>query len=132
MPSSGGSSQPRDRTQASRIAGRFFTIWDTREAHEYWSGQPIPSPGDLPDAGIELRYPALQADSLPAELPGKQSGYTHNWLTLLYPWNEHNTVNQLYSKFKKKRKYNSIAPKRFISLGITKYWSPPSVLTVSQ
>ena len=33
-----GSSWPRDRTQASRIASRFFTIWATREAQEYWSG----------------------------------------------------------------------------------------------
>ena len=34
---------------------------------EYWSGLPFPSPGDLPDRGIEPRSPALQADSLPAE-----------------------------------------------------------------
>ena len=34
MPSSRGSSQPRDWTQVSRIAGRFFTIWATREAHK--------------------------------------------------------------------------------------------------
>ena len=27
---------------------------------EYWSGQPFPSPGDLPNPGIELRSPALQ------------------------------------------------------------------------
>ena len=33
--------------------------------------QPFPSPGDLPNPGIEPRSPALQADSLPAELPGK-------------------------------------------------------------
>ena len=39
---------------------------------EYWSGLPLPSPGDLPDPGIEPRSPALQADSLPSELPGKQ------------------------------------------------------------
>ena len=32
MPSSRRSSQPRDRTQVSHIAGRFFTIWATREA----------------------------------------------------------------------------------------------------
>jgi len=38
MPSSRGSSQPRDWTQVSHIAGRFFTIWATREAQEYWSG----------------------------------------------------------------------------------------------
>ena len=34
---------------------------------EYWSGLPFPSPGDLPDAGIEPRSPALQVDSLPSE-----------------------------------------------------------------
>ena len=33
MPSSRESSQPRDQTQVSRIAGRFFTIWATREAY---------------------------------------------------------------------------------------------------
>ena len=33
-----GSSQPKDRTQVSCIASRFFTSWDTREAQEYWSG----------------------------------------------------------------------------------------------
>ena len=35
---------------------------------EYWSGQPFPSPGNLPDPGIEMGSPALQADSLPTEL----------------------------------------------------------------
>ena len=34
MPSSRGSSQPRDWTQVSRIAGRFFTLWATREARD--------------------------------------------------------------------------------------------------
>ena len=38
---------------------------------EYWSGEPIPSPGDLPDPGMEVGSPALQADSLPSEPPGK-------------------------------------------------------------
>ena len=38
---------------------------------EYWSGLPFPSPGDLPDPGIEPRSPTLQADALPSELPGK-------------------------------------------------------------
>ena len=36
---------------------------------EYWSGLLFPSPGDLPDPGIEPRSPALQADFLPPELP---------------------------------------------------------------
>ena len=35
---------------------------------EYWSGLPFPSPGDLPDPGIEPVCPALQADFLPTEL----------------------------------------------------------------
>ena len=34
---------------------------------EYWSALPFPSPGDLPDPGIEPRSPALQADALPSE-----------------------------------------------------------------
>ena len=33
----------------------------------YWSGSPFPSPGDLPNPGIEPRSPALQADSLLTE-----------------------------------------------------------------
>ena len=37
---------------------------------EYWSGLPFPSPGDLPDPGIEPKFPALQVDSLPAKLRG--------------------------------------------------------------
>ena len=36
----------------------------------YWSGLPFPSPGDLPNPGIEPGSPALQADSLPSEPPG--------------------------------------------------------------
>ena len=38
---------------------------------EGWSGLPFPSRGDLPDPGIDPRAPALQADSLPSEPPGK-------------------------------------------------------------
>ena len=38
---------------------------------EYWSRLPFPSPGDLPDPGVEPGSPALQADPLPSEPPGK-------------------------------------------------------------
>ena len=38
---------------------------------EYWSGLPFPSPGDLPDPGIEPRSPTLQVDALTSEPPGK-------------------------------------------------------------
>ena len=71
VPFSRGSSQLRDWTQVFHIVGGFFTSWATREAQECWSGLPIPSPEDLPDPEIEPGSSALQADSLPAELPGK-------------------------------------------------------------
>ena len=53
---------------------------------EYWSGQPFPSPGDLPDPGIEPGSPALQADSLLSEPPGKphmKSYYLLNTVSLI-------------------------------------------------
>ena len=43
----------------------------------YWSGEPFPSTGDLPNPGSEPRSPASQKDSLPAEPPGKPPGKTH-------------------------------------------------------
>ena len=52
-------------------------LWPTSSVHggfcrqESWSGLTFPSPGDLPDPGIEPRSPALQADSLPPEPPRK-------------------------------------------------------------
>ena len=56
---------------------RFFaTLWTVaRQAplsmgfsrQEYWSGLPFPSPGDLPNPGIEPGSPALQADALSSE-----------------------------------------------------------------
>ena len=39
-----------------------------------WSGLPFPSPGDLPDPGIEPRSPTLQADNLTSEPPGNDKG----------------------------------------------------------
>ena len=38
---------------------------------EYWSGLPLPSPGDLPDPGIEPKSPAMETDGLPSEQPEK-------------------------------------------------------------
>ena len=38
---------------------------------EYWSGLPFPSPGDVPNPGVESKSPTLQADTLPSEPPGK-------------------------------------------------------------
>ena len=58
----------------------FATLWTVAHPaplptgfsrQEYWSGLPFPSPGDLPDPGIEPRSPALQADALTSEPSGK-------------------------------------------------------------
>ena len=59
----------------------FATLWTVAHQapppmgfsrQEYWSGLPFSSPGDLPDPRIEPRSPALQADALTSEPPGKQ------------------------------------------------------------
>ena len=52
---------------------------------EYWSGLPFPSPGDLPNPGIEPRPPVLQAEALTSEPPGKPIAqrYCKKWLGLL-------------------------------------------------
>ena len=44
---------------------------------EYWSSLPFPSPGDLPDPGIEPRSPALQTDALPSKPPGKSQEFRY-------------------------------------------------------
>ena len=44
---------------------------------EYWSGLPFPSPGDLPNPGVEPRSSALQADTLPSEPPEKTKPCIH-------------------------------------------------------
>ena len=51
---------------------------------EYWSGLPIPSPGDLPNPGIKPRFPALQADDLLTELLGKPLYYIYLVPYILY------------------------------------------------
>ena len=45
--------------------------------HEYWNGLPFTFPADLPDVGIEPGSPALQADVLLTEVPGKTLGVSH-------------------------------------------------------
>ena len=73
VPSSRASSQPRDRTQVPHIAGGFFTSWATREAQEYWSGLPFPSPADLPRPGTGPASPALAGRFFTTEPPGNPS-----------------------------------------------------------
>ena len=63
--------QPYQSQSKSLSCVRFFAIpWTMQSMEfrlEYRSGQLSPSPGDLPNPGIEPRSPALQVDSLPAE-----------------------------------------------------------------
>ena len=53
---------------------------------EYWSGLPLPSPGDLPEQGIGPRSPALQTDSLLTEQPGKPKVLREKDDLKLTPW----------------------------------------------
>ena len=60
---------------------------------EYWSGLPFPSPGGLPNPGIEPGSPTLQADTLPSEPPGKypsegrqNENHNHRKLIKLITW----------------------------------------------
>ena len=50
-------------------------------SQEYWNGLPFPSPGDLPDPGIEPRSPALRADTLLSE-----PKYLYLLVPFLLPW----------------------------------------------
>ena len=52
---------------------------------ESWNGLPCLPPGHLPDLGIEPRSPALQADSLPSEPPGKSLLYVVYTKTSIMP-----------------------------------------------
>ena len=61
---------------------RFLCPWGFSR-QEYWSGLPCPPPGDLPNQGIEPRSPALQADSLLSEPPGKPKNIGVGSLSLL-------------------------------------------------
>ena len=50
---------------------------------EYWSRLPCPSPGDLPDPGIQPRSPASQTESSPSEPPGKPQHCMRDLQTLV-------------------------------------------------
>ena len=81
---------------------------------EYWSGLPFPSPGDLPDPGIEPTSPALQADSLLSEPCKSQLSFSRNILLVF-----------LCILFM------SVVARRFQSLTlsetdqVSKFWHPP-------
>ena len=70
----------RSEVKSLSPVGLFATLWTVAykaplsmefSRQEYWSRLPFPSPGDLPHPGIEPGSPALRADALPSEPPGK-------------------------------------------------------------
>ena len=74
----GPSSNQKVKVKSLSHVRLFVTLWTVDyqaplsiefSRQEYWSGLPFPTPG--PNPGIEPRSPALQADSLPSEPPGK-------------------------------------------------------------
>ena len=62
-------------SESRSVVSDSVIIWTVQSMEisrpEYWSGQPFPSPGDLPNPEVKLRSPSLQADFLPAEPQGK-------------------------------------------------------------
>ena len=75
---------------------------------EYWSGLPFPSPGDRPNPGIDPRSPALRADALTSEPPGKH--YTVFVLYFLFPDSHQNFLHHFFLCF-------------FVSLSLIYYFS---------
>ena len=72
--------QDLQKVKSLRHVHLFVTPWTVAHQappsmgftrQEYWSGLPFPSPGDLPNPGIEPRSPTLWADALTSEPPGK-------------------------------------------------------------
>ena len=86
---------------------------------EYWSGFPIPSPGDLLNPGIELKSPALQADSLPSEPSVEINGKTvhiHGWKTILLkcPYYSMPSIDSMQSISKSQRHFSQKWEKKFL------------------
>ena len=61
---------------------------------EYWSGLPVPSPGDLPDPGIKRMSPGLEADSLQSEPPRKPMSLSNGYSDLLSGGQSNNLLGQ--------------------------------------
>ena len=67
----GASVRGRRSGRYKLLGGRQAPLSMEFSRQEYWSGLPLPSPGDLPNTRVEPRFPTLQEDSLPMEAPGK-------------------------------------------------------------
>ena len=65
-------------------AGALLSMGFSRQ--EYWSRLQFPSPGDLPDPGIEPGSPALKEDSLLTKPSGKPAKFINTDQILVYIW----------------------------------------------
>ena len=111
---------------------------------EYWSGLPFPPPGDLPDPGIKPASPvapALQAESLPADLPGRPKCSQKRRVTwrrkwqhspLFLPEESHGQRTLVgYSPWRSQRVGHDLATKTTMCVMYTSYccaWHPTPVL----
>ena len=75
-----GTTNLKSESEAAQSCLTLWTTWTVAHQappsmgfsrQEYWSGLPFLSPGNLPNPGIKPGSPALQADALPSEPPGK-------------------------------------------------------------
>ena len=88
MPSATGESEWVSKWKSLSRVWLFATPWIVAyqappsmgfSRQEYWSAVPFPSPGDLPDPGIEPRSPTFQADALTSEPTGKPASGENWW-----------------------------------------------------
>ena len=86
---------------------------------EYWSGLPFPSPGDLPDPGIEPRSPTLQANALTSEPPGK---------TTLYKAHTNHWTNLRKEETKRKKEFNHLQGKNSTFLEACEKTTPNTII----
>ena len=75
-------SESRSVMSASLWPHELYSPWNS-PGQNTGVGKPFPSPGDLPNPGVEPRSPTLQADSLPAEAQGKPKNTGVGSLSLL-------------------------------------------------
>ena len=111
MPFSRGSSQPRDWTQVSHIAGRFFTIWATREAHQVLAATAAKSLQSCPT------LPTIDGSPPGSPVPGILQARTLEWVAISFS-----------SAWKWKVKVKSLSRVRLSAAPWTAaYQAPPSM-----
>ena len=94
---------------------------------EYWSGLPFPSPGDLPDPGIEPPSPALQADAFPSEPPGKSW-----WISLVSEpeWNKQKWMRSTLWWLRLATEFRGVLSTKKANFNVTQASAPCTLNTI--